>query len=141
VKQGKLISIAGRIQSMKESEPERPFPIEMTYRSRETQATQSLQVSLVINCTGPSPDYRSSREPLIRDLKAQGLAVPHPLGLGIQTSPTGALIDSSGNASDRLFTLGPPRIGDLWETTAAAEIRVHAEELARHLAQNLESPR
>jgi hypothetical protein len=37
--------------------------------------------------------------------------------------------------SSVFFTLGPPRRGELFETTAVPEIRVQAEALALHLAR------
>jgi len=39
----------------------------------------------------------------------------------------------AGRVSDRLFTLGPLRKGELWESTAVPELRVQAERLARRL--------
>ncbi|HEY3739914.1 MAG TPA: hypothetical protein VGL53_08715, partial [Bryobacteraceae bacterium] len=41
--------------------------------------------------------------------------------------------DSMGVASEWLFTLGPPRSGGLFETTAIPEVRIQAEALAHHL--------
>jgi uncharacterized NAD(P)/FAD-binding protein YdhS len=37
-----------------------------------------------------------------------------------------------------VFTLGPARNGQLYETTAIPEIRVQAESLAAHLTSDLE---
>ena len=36
--------------------------------------------------------------------------------------------------SERLFLVGPLRKGLLWENTAVPELRVEAEQLARHLS-------
>jgi len=44
-----------------------------------------------------------------------------------RTDANGALIDASGRSSTFLFTLGPPRCGDLFETTAVPEIRTQAK--------------
>ncbi len=59
------------------------------------------------------------------------------LGLGLATDAGGALLDAEGRASEGLFTLGPPRRGDLWESTAIPEIRVQAQSLSRRLLERL----
>jgi len=50
----------------------------------------------------------------------------------------GGLVDAAGRVSNRLFTLGPLRKGELWESTAVPELRVQAERLARRLMDVLE---
>ena len=67
----------------------------------------------------------------------QGLARPDPLFLGLDVDPQGALIDYKGKPSPSLFTIGPTRKGQLWETTAVPEIRQQAEHLAEHLVKAL----
>ena len=62
---------------------------------------------------------------------------PDLLGMGLATDAHGALLDLGGQASTRLYTRGPPRRGELWETTAVPEIRGHARTLAEHLLQRL----
>jgi uncharacterized NAD(P)/FAD-binding protein YdhS len=86
-----------------------------------------------INCSGIQENYRSAPRPLIRALIHSGQATANDLGIGFRTDSMGALIDAAGKTSNRLFTLGPPRRGGLFETTAVPEIRVQAEALARHL--------
>ena len=49
----------------------------------------------------------------------------------------GAFRSRSGAPSRRLFTLGPPRFGELYETTAIPEIREQAHELANTLITRL----
>ena len=96
-----------------------------------------LAVDRAINCTGIHEDYRQCPRPLIRTVIAKGLASPNDLGIGFRTNEFGALIDASGQASTTLFTLGPPRRGELFETTAVPEIRCQAESLARRLMDAL----
>jgi uncharacterized NAD(P)/FAD-binding protein YdhS len=92
-----------------------------------------LTFDRVINCTGIHENYNNSPRPLIRQLIASGLASANDLNSGFRTNRHGALVDAHGVASSRLFTLGPPRRGDLFETTAVPEIRCQARSLARHL--------
>ncbi|MGW3285607.1 FAD/NAD(P)-binding protein [Streptomyces sp. NPDC001002] len=90
---------------------------------------RTLRVGWVIDCTGPG---RRFDDPLWRSLFAAGTAVAGPLGMGVATVD-GRLLDAEGRADRPLFTLGAPRRGELWETTAIPEIRVQAAALARQL--------
>jgi uncharacterized NAD(P)/FAD-binding protein YdhS len=92
-----------------------------------------LEVDRVINCTGIHESYVDHPRPLIASLIQNGLARANDLGIGFRTDPDGALLDASDCPSPILFTLGPPRRGDLIETTAVPEIRAQAEALAHHL--------
>jgi uncharacterized NAD(P)/FAD-binding protein YdhS len=70
---------------------------------------------------------------LISDLIRHGHACSNDLGIGFHTDDHGALIGADGLPSPVLFTLGPPRRGGLFETTAVPEIRTQAADLARRL--------
>jgi uncharacterized NAD(P)/FAD-binding protein YdhS len=104
------------------------------WRARHGGEQRSLEVDRVVNCTGPDYDPRRSTDPLLRGLLRDGLAVADPLGLGLRTGPNGALIDADGWPGPHLYSLGPMLRADHWETTAALELRGHAERLAAHLA-------
>ena len=93
-------------------------------------AGEQLLVDGIVNASGPAWDCRRGDNALVRELLAAGLATPGPLGLGLGTTADGALIDRDGRASDRLFTLGALRRGELWETVAVPEIRDQATALA-----------
>ncbi|MFF3612239.1 FAD/NAD(P)-binding protein [Streptomyces sp. NPDC002580] len=88
-----------------------------------------ISVGWVIDCTGPGP---RPEDPLWRSLFDTGAAVPGPLGLGVATRD-GRLLDAEGRCGPPVFTLGAPRRGELWETTAVPEIRVQAADLAAEL--------
>jgi uncharacterized NAD(P)/FAD-binding protein YdhS len=95
---------------------------------------RKIVVERIINCTGPDRDYRRVDNPIVQALFRRGLAAPGPLGGGLRTNEHGALIDTAGRPSARLFTLGPPRSADLIETIAVPEIREQAQALGRHLS-------
>jgi uncharacterized NAD(P)/FAD-binding protein YdhS len=100
-----------------------------------------LHVDRIINCTGIHEHYNVRPRRLIGDLIGHGLASANDLGIGFRTDPVGALVGPDGQTSDVLFTLGPPRRGELIETTAVPEIRVQAAELAERLmAQQVRVP-
>lgn len=88
----------------------------------------------VINCTGLSSDYRQLDHDLIVQLRSAGWLTPDPLGLGIETDPRGQLTQADGRLSPGLYTLGPPRRAQLWESIAVPELRMQAAELAQTLA-------
>jgi uncharacterized NAD(P)/FAD-binding protein YdhS len=85
---------------------------------------RELSAGWLIDCTGPAGD------PLVNGLLRTGLVRHDPLRLGLATDGAGALLDAGGRAHDRLFTLGPLRRGELYETTAIPEIRAQAAAIA-----------
>jgi uncharacterized NAD(P)/FAD-binding protein YdhS/predicted metal-dependent enzyme (double-stranded beta helix superfamily) len=111
-----------------------------TWREDPTGVTavfdrQELHVGHVVNCTGPDGDIQRSSDPLVRSLISRGLVVRDPLGLGVETTDEGALVDAMGRPSSRLYTLGGWRRPALWESTAIPELSVQAERLAEKLAR------
>ncbi|MFJ5552583.1 FAD/NAD(P)-binding protein [Streptomyces sp. NPDC093225] len=90
---------------------------------------RDLHVGWVLDCTGPGPRLEA---PVWRSLFEAGAAVPGPLGMGVATVD-GRLLDEAGGTGLPVYTLGAPRRGELWETTAIPEIRVQAADLAREL--------
>jgi len=64
---------------------------------------------------------------------AQGVAMRDPLGLGLATDNTGALITARGCPAGNLYYIGPMLRASHWEATAVAELRAHAARLAHHL--------
>jgi uncharacterized NAD(P)/FAD-binding protein YdhS len=107
--------------------------IRVSWRARGENATRTLRVDRVVNCTGPDYDPRRSDERLLRSLTAQAMAVADPHGLGLVTDEFGALVDVSGRVADNLHCIGPMLRARHWEATAVQELREHAEQLARHL--------
>ena len=108
--------------------------IEVAWRARGTESERTALFDRVVNCTGPDYAVARSTEPLWRSLVQCGLCVPDPLGLGLRTGPRGAILDADGWPGPHLFYVGPMLLADLWEATAAAELRTHAEKLATLLA-------
>jgi uncharacterized NAD(P)/FAD-binding protein YdhS len=97
----------------------------------------SFHADRVINCTGPSMDYRRVPSTLLQNLFKRGLVTSGPLGAGFHCSQDGAVIDAGGCASEIIFNLGPGRLGDLLESIAIPEIRQQAVELASGLADRI----
>jgi uncharacterized NAD(P)/FAD-binding protein YdhS len=124
----RLQLLAGRLLGLEDHEE----GIDAAIRTRQGR-TLKLRVQRVVNCTGPESNYRRLTHPLIVGLCEQGLIQPDELGLGLHTDASGALVGGGGQPSPWLYTLGPTRKGELWETTAVPEIRIQAQALARLL--------
>ncbi len=110
--------------------------VEVRLRPRGHAEGEVLHVQHVVNCTGPEGAITRGH-PLLKHMVEAGRVCPDMLGMGLATDAHGALLDLGGHASARLYTLGPPRRGELWETTAVPEIRGQARTLAEHLLQRL----
>jgi hydroxyacylglutathione hydrolase len=108
---------------------------QVTVRTHEGK--HIFHADYVINCTGPSMNYRRVPSALLQNLFDRGLVTPGPLGAGFHCSENGAVIDASGRASGIIFNLGPGRLGDLIESIAVPEIRQQAVALALTLNERL----
>lgn len=127
---GKLHIGAGRIDGVVAQDGR----LRVSWRPRGSKAAVEMTVDLVVNATGPNYNIERSEDPLINSLLAAGLITPDALNLGIRTAQFGACVDREGRISERLYYVGPMlRAGHL-DATAAAELSVHAEQLAAHLA-------
>lgn len=111
--------------------------LNVTVENRGEQRT--LSVGWVLDCTGPGLRLTDTTDPLWRSLLDGGAAVPGPLGMGVGTDG-GRLVTASGRADRALWTLGAPRRGELWETTAVPEIRVQAEDVAQAVLTGWHAP-
>jgi uncharacterized NAD(P)/FAD-binding protein YdhS len=110
---------------------------QLAVQLRHAEHAHWLTADHVVLCTGPQMNYEHLTEPLVVNLRQQGLLVPDGLRLGISTDAVGALRDASGQVSKQLFTLGPS-LRPLWfESTAVPEIRQQAADLAAVLAHRL----
>lgn len=132
---GKLCILAGRIQRLLEHK--NGIHAEITQRTGESL---TLNVERVISCTGSEEDYRRLPNPLIQSLLSTQRIAPNHIGRGLRADPYGGLIDAAGIANDWLLTLGPPRVGGLFETTAVPELRKQAEALASYLSAVIREP-
>jgi len=85
----------------------------------------SFSVAHAINAHGPTGDYRSTRDPLMRRLIASGSIVPAPLALGLIESRPG------------LFLAGPAERWADYEATGVPELRRKAAAVAARLLRHL----
>ncbi|MCC3771666.1 lycopene cyclase, partial [Streptomyces sp. UNOC14_S4] len=118
----------GQVAAVRNVETDDGAPLSVTLDNGRT-----LNVGWVVDCTGPATRVAESADPLDRGLLTSGLAVPGPLGIGYATDADGRLVGSDPAARRPLWTLGAPRRGELWESTAVPEIRGQAARIAQVL--------
>ena len=100
---------------------------------------RELTADWLINATGPASNIANVPDPFIGQLLASGLARPDDLGIGFACARNGALLGAGSADHRRLFTLGPPRRGELLESNAIPEIRAQAAHIAETLVAGLET--
>lgn len=91
----------------------------------------------VINCTGPSSDLHSARDPMIQALLGRGHLCQDALRLGVQVDDQMQLLDSTGVVQTGLYYVGPLLKAGWWEATAVPELRVHARQLAGAISKRI----
>jgi len=131
VQEGRLQIHAASLQSV-EAPQAGQVRISLRYRGEDQPRVESG--AALINSTGIQYDWRRVDRALPRNLLARGLIQPGPLALGIGADPGGAVLDSQGRISDRLFAMGPPLRGMWWESTAVTDVALQAKALAARLA-------
>jgi len=97
--------------------------LKVNYLRKGESQDSTLKAKRIINCTGPQSDYRKLDVPLIMNLFSKGWLCPDELFLGIKTDSRGAVISRDGHISSKIFAIGPPCKGTLWECTALRDIR------------------
>jgi uncharacterized NAD(P)/FAD-binding protein YdhS len=125
--QGRLRFAAGRIVSISPGG-------EVRWRARGVKAADRLQVSRIVNCTGPELDIVRAGEPLFDALIARGRIRPDPLRIGLDVDDTCRTLGQDGAASDSLYAIGPVTRGTFWESVAVPDIRTQALAVARRIA-------
>jgi uncharacterized NAD(P)/FAD-binding protein YdhS len=133
VQRGAVRPMAARLEGAVDG----PCGIDVTLRPRGFIAKRRVRVGAIINCTGPDSDLRRVADPLIRQLLGDGIIAVDRLGLGLDTTGTGAVLDVRGIPSALIFYVGPLLKARDWEATAVPELRLHAWRLADTLASSL----
>ncbi|WP_122039074.1 FAD/NAD(P)-binding protein [Asaia bogorensis] len=128
LQEGTLELHAGRVTHI-EAQPE-GLIVTASHAGGQTR----FRADHVLNCTGPDLDYTRVGSALLEQLFASGLASPGNRGAGLDTGNDGRLINANGESPHALYTLGPARLGTLFESIAIPEIRQQAYDLATRLA-------
>ena len=114
--------------------------VDVRFRPRGNEQTAVLRVARVVNCTGPATCYERITDPLVQHLVTTGLARADALGLALDVTDECALLSRAGEASQRMFAVGPLTKGAFWEITAVPDIRRQSAALATHLSRSMQEP-
>ena len=107
----------------------------VSIRPRASEALVRLKVSRIVSCRGLTNDPRRSSNPLVAQLVAEGYARADPLGIDLDVDDDCAVVDASGRASERIFTVGPMSQAAFWASIAVPDIRLQAASLAQRLSE------
>lgn len=128
----KLIIISGNVKSITELE----HCIIVDYIDKKTKTTKSIEVSRIINCTGPETDILKIENSFLKNAVVQQHITQDPLKLGINSNTdTFEVINYKGQPVGHVYTLGSNLKGMLWESTAVNELRTQAENLAQTIVR------
>lgn len=100
--------------------------------------TKMLIATAVINCTGPTSDYRVAREALLLQLETDGMLLADLDRLGIAVNQQLQVLDRNGTVQPQLYCVGPLLKSGFWEATAVPELRAHAKAAVEHMLASLE---
>lgn len=128
--EGKLHINSGKIIDISESKK----CVIVEYFDKTRNEVIKINVSRVINCTGPETDLMKIDKSFLKNCLLKGILTQDKLKLGITTdSKSFQIINSDGKPHNNLFTIGSNLKGELWESTAVNELRAQAENLADKL--------
>jgi uncharacterized NAD(P)/FAD-binding protein YdhS len=130
IDRGQLTVVAGKTLSF----DERPEGIELIWRPRGKQTSETMTVQRIVNCTGPLTDLARTAEPLLRRLAARGTIRADEARLGIDVDNQAQTINADGAINPALYALGPMTRGAFWEIVAVPDIRTQTWNLARRLS-------
>lgn len=106
--------------------------------NKKTQEIEFLNVSRVINCTGPDSNISRMDGHFLQKCLQRGIITQDTLFLGINANPdTYEVIDKNQRTMPNLFTIGSNLRGILWESTAVNELRQQAFAMAGHLVKKI----
>jgi uncharacterized NAD(P)/FAD-binding protein YdhS len=126
---GQLRVHAGRVRSLDAGVD----GVTLSLRRRGSEVDTTLAVARVVDCTGIETRLAAMPGALFPALARRGRIRAGAHGLGLDVTGEGAVLDAGGTPSPSLFTIGTPRLGSEWETTAIPELRTQAAAIARRL--------
>lgn len=126
----KLNIISGKIIDISESEDS----INVIFLNKKNNEIRKIQVSRVINCSGPETDLMKLDNCFLKKCLLKGILIQDDLKLGIKANTESfQIVSSNGKLQRNLYTIGASLKGELWESTSVNEIRLQAEKIAKIL--------
>jgi uncharacterized NAD(P)/FAD-binding protein YdhS len=128
---GRLEVVSGSVRDVKAAKDR----AQVTFRPRGSSDRRTIDVTRIVNCTGPSGDISKASQPLIEKLLQKGMIRADRQRLGIEVDAERRVVQADGSPSPGLFAVGPIARGRLWEVTAVPDLRVEASAIARSLKE------
>ena len=101
----------------------------------------ALRADAVVACAGAGTRRARRAAAAARPARRRATRAPIALGLGLRTTPDGALLDRRGRTDDRLWTLGALRRGELWEIDRRARAARPGRDRRGGVCASLAQPR
>ncbi|WP_426234022.1 FAD/NAD(P)-binding protein [Pseudomonas sp. TWP3-2] len=133
IEQGRLKPMAGRIHNIEVL----PGGLRVHIGVRGSTAVESVEVSHIINCTGPNSNLARVDDRLIVQLRQAGLIRLDRLGLGICVDQSLSVLNQHAAPLSWLSYVGPMLKAQFWEATAVPELRKYARDLAVRVAEKV----
>lgn len=133
--QQRLTIVAGKICSVEPSGGGARTVVR--YRRRGGDAIDTTEVVKIIECRGIVTNPLDTSNPVLISLFRQGQLRADPLRIGIDVTDECAIVHRSGEASERLFAIGPLTRAAFWEIIAVPDIRVQCSQLAQRITSQL----
>jgi len=104
------------------------------WRPRGSAEVRHFRAARIVNCTGPSKDFRRAVGPFVSGIIDRGLARADSLGLGLDVDDRCRVVGEGGAPTPGLYAVGPLTKGRWWEVTAVPHIRHQVADLGARLA-------
>lgn len=127
---GRLTLVAGRLLEVSGEDGSHVVDVQR----RHSRCIEQFRVARIYDCTGIVRDVSKGSIRIVRSLIDQGFARPDPLRIGLNVTNNCAVIDANGQASDRLYAVGPLTRGTFFEIDAVPDIRTQCAWLAKQIA-------
>ena len=128
---GKIKLLRGKVKEVAE---ENGY-LNITLQIGKKRTAETFKADCLLNCTGPQTDYEKIDNELIKNILQKGIIQTDNIKYGINADLNGAVIDKENKISQKIFTIGPPMKGILWECVAIPEIKIQAHRLAEKLTE------
>lgn len=126
--EGTLVLRAASVRAKAQQKAE----ISVELRARHSREWKEQSFDAVILATGPAHGTVFDHDPLLAQMKAEGLARPDSLNLGIAVDDHGRAIGNA-SASSPLYVAGPLARGTFGELMGIGELSRYAKTIAGHI--------
>jgi uncharacterized NAD(P)/FAD-binding protein YdhS len=134
ISSGRMTLVKGRIKNITIFEGRTSVYIQPRGAGQE----RTIEADIAFDGMGMGTDIKRSDNPLILQMLKDGLITVDDLGIGLRADDLGRVISQHGQISDNLFLLGPLRRGELWESTAARELRAQGRVIAQEILSGVQ---